>query len=231
MRGLGRIRRWLAPRLKPDPNESIYSKYREFTMMPRECFLDYLHLVERVRALPGCVVECGVWRGGACAATAEILGPHRTYYLFDSFEGLPPAQEIDGPHARAWQADTTSAHYHDNCRAEERWAREAMALAGVQNPKLVRGWFSDTVRPGVVTESIALLRLDGDWYESTKTCLEALYDSVCDGGLIVLDDYYSWDGCSIALHEFLAARKSSDRIRLAYTVGTGGGCYLVKGGR
>ena len=77
----------------------------------------------------GIVVECGVWRGGAIASIAEVLGPDRHYFLFDSFEGLPPADDIDGESAAAWQADTSSPDYHDNCSAEERWAREAMARA------------------------------------------------------------------------------------------------------
>src|ERR1700736_4242629 len=73
----------------------LYEKYREFTMQPMHRFLNNLQLVDRYRPA-GCVVECGVWRGGAIAAIAELLGPQRTYLLFDSFEGLPPAGELDG---------------------------------------------------------------------------------------------------------------------------------------
>jgi hypothetical protein len=58
----------------------------------------------------GAVVECGTWKGGMSAALVEIGGPNRDYYFFDSFEGLPPAKEIDGEGAIAYQADTTSPH-------------------------------------------------------------------------------------------------------------------------
>ena len=63
------------------------------------------------------IVECGCWKGGMSAALIEIGGFQRDYYFFDSFEGLPPAKAIDGPAALAWQADTASPSYHDNCTA------------------------------------------------------------------------------------------------------------------
>ncbi len=67
----------------------LYRKYSDFTMVPRGAFGDNLRLCRSLRRSPGCVVECGVWRGGMSAAMVEILGPGRAYYLFDSFQGLP----------------------------------------------------------------------------------------------------------------------------------------------
>jgi hypothetical protein len=75
-----------------------------------------------------------------------------------------------------------------------------------------------------INEKIAILRLDGDWYESTMTCLAHLYDKVNPGGLIILDDYYMWDGCSKALHDFMSERKLDVKIR-QYDNQI---CYLVK---
>jgi hypothetical protein len=138
------------------------------------------------------------------AAMAEILGPGRQSYLFDSFEGLPPADlATDGPRALAYQADPTGAHYHNNCRAERAEAEAAMRLAGVPTPHLLQGWFNVTLPDFVPLEPIRVLRLDGDWYASTKTCLEALYSHVGPGGLILIDDYFAWDGCARAVHEYL----------------------------
>src|SRR5262245_12124122 len=97
--------------------KKIYQKFRSFTMIPESFFLDNLMIAERLRSSPGCVIECGVWRGGMCGGIAEVMGPGRQYFLFDSFEGLPPAKEIDGPAARAWQANVTNPGYHDNCKA------------------------------------------------------------------------------------------------------------------
>jgi O-methyltransferase len=92
---------------------------------------------------------------------------------------------------------------------------------------LVQGWFSDTLPSFVPREPIAVLRLDGDWYESTMTCLVNLYDHVVEGGLIIFDDYYIYDGCSRAVHEFLAERKVPAKIQgdRDYAI-----AYLIKPG-
>ena len=75
------------------------------------------------------------------------------------------------------------------------------------------GWFEKTL-PGVrIDNGIALLRLDADWYESTIACLENLYDQVVPGGIVIVDDYYTWDGCARAVHDFLAHRKVTARVR------------------
>lgn len=192
-------------------------------MIPRATYLDNLLLAERVAHLAGCVVECGVWRGGMSAGLARVLGPKRTYFLFDSFEGLPPAKEIDGEAAVRWQQDTTSPMFHDNCTARADFAARAMKLAGVDSPHLIKGWFDQTLPSFTPPEPICLLRLDGDWYESTMVCLEALFDYVVPGGLVVLDDYYAWDGCSRALHDFLSRRSATERI-----CSFNGICHLVK---
>ena len=192
-------------------------------MIPRHCYVENLMLAARVAHIPGCVVECGVWRGGMIAGVASILGPSRRYYLCDSFEGLPPVKPIDGAAAARWQQDTTSPHYHDNCRAGEEYAIQAMALAGIGSPTLVKGWFDQSLPSLRLEQPIALLRLDGDWYDSTMACLQSLYDQVSPGGLIIIDDYYTWDGCSRAVHDFLSRRSSEDRIHNYGTV-----CYIEK---
>ena len=145
---------------------------------------------------------------------ATVLGPDREYHLFDSFEGLPPATANDGPVAMAWQADKNSTGYHDNCRAEEGEATAAMNLAGAKRFSLHRGWFDKTIAPWATNAPpIAILRLDCDWYDSMKVCLEHLVPRVVPGGIIILDDYDAWDGCSQAVHDYLAATKRPLRIR------------------
>jgi O-methyltransferase len=202
---------------------SIYDRYKSYTMIPRHLFAVNLSIASRISHIPGCIVECGVWRGGMSAGIATILGTERTYYLCDSFEGLPPAQPIDGEKAIAWQNNVHSPHYFDNCSAPESYAHEAMTLAGNPPFHLIKGWFNETLPKLHTSAPIALLRLDGDWYDSTMTCLTALYDKVATGGLIVLDDYYTWDGCSRATHDFLSARSSPDRIRSESDV-----CFIIK---
>ena len=192
-------------------NKEIFEKYKDYTMIPNIFYIDNLELSSLVKNIEGDVVECGVWRGGMVAGIAEILGKERTYRLFDSFEGLPEAKEIDGKSAVNWQKNKEGRFYYDNCAAEEKYAREAMNLSGASKIEIVKGWFNETVFKNSV-QKIALLRLDGDWYESTMTCLEAFYPKIVTNGVIIIDDYYQWDGCSRAVHDYLSKNGITDRI-------------------
>ena len=203
---------------------ALRNKYSDFSMIPRDIFVENLHLAKSFSWVKGCVVECGVWRGGMIAAMAEILDKNRSYYLFDSFEGLPPAKDIDGVRATAWQNDTSSKIYFDNCKAEIGFAEKAMALSGAKKHHIVKGWFADMLKDFKPDSPIAILRLDGDWYDSTMQCLEGLYKYVAKGGVIIIDDYYTWPGCSKAVHDFLSRNQLSDVIRHTQ----GGVCYIIK---
>jgi O-methyltransferase len=202
-----------------------YQRYKEFTMVRANEFADNLILVKKFSHVPGIVVECGVWRGGMSAAIADVLDDDtREYFLFDSFEGLPDAKEIDGESALEWQQNTLDPRYFDNCTAEMGYAEKAMRKAGCTNFKLVKGWFSETLPLFKPEKPIAILRLDGDWYDSTMECLVHLYPKVQKGGLILIDDYYIWDGCSRAVHDYLSRNSLADRIFQSKE----GVCYIVK---
>jgi O-methyltransferase len=124
---------------------NIFLQVKDYTMIPEPVFCDNLMLADMVRNVSGCVVECGVWRGGMSAGLCRLLGNEREYYLFDSFEGLPPAQPIDGAAAIRWQQDTKSPQYHDNCSAPPEFARRAMELAGAERYKLCPGFFDKSL--------------------------------------------------------------------------------------
>jgi hypothetical protein len=192
-------------------------------MIPKQTFLDNLKLCHNFSNLKGCIIECGVWRGGMIAALSEILGQDRNYYLFDSFEGLPEAKQIDGDAAIKWQSNKEGLFYFDNCTAEISYAEEAMKLSGAKSYQIIKGWFSDTLPKFTPKQEIAVLRLDGDWYDSTMQCLTSLYPLVTKGGLIIVDDYYAWDGCSRAIHDYLSTHKLTDRI-----FQINGNCYIIK---
>lgn len=189
----------------------LYEKYKKYTMVPKELFMLNLDLCNAFKRVEGDYVECGVWRGGMSAAVSEVLGKKKQLHLFDSFEGLPPAKEIDGKEALAWQKDKKSPGYFDNCTADESYAIEAMKLAKHDNYQLYKGWFDKTL-PGSIRQPIGILRLDGDWYDSIIICMEHLYPKIVEGGIIVLDDYYTWDGCTKAVHDYLSGIKSPSRI-------------------
>ncbi len=138
---------------------AIYRKYGDYTMVYELMYVDNLEQCAKFLATPGCVVECGVWRGGMSAGMAEVLGADRQYFLFDSFEGLPPASEdLDGAAPTAWQNKTPR-----NCTAAEKVAAAAMKLSGATSYSLVKGWFNETLPRFTPPCEIAALRLDRDW--------------------------------------------------------------------
>jgi O-methyltransferase len=191
--------------------KKLYEQFRDFTMVPEITFIKNLELCEQFTSIEGDFVECGVWKGGMSAATAMVLGKERSFHLFDSFEGLPSAREIDGPAAIEWQQNVSSPVYYDNCTADESFAVKAMELANHKNYTIHKGWFEQTLK-SFEAFPISILRLDGDWYDSILICLEYLYPKVSEGGIVILDDYYTWDGCSRAVHDYLSKTGSVARI-------------------
>ncbi len=218
-----KMRKELLAKRDLDRALQIFHRYSEYTMIPAMKFASNALLCEKKGITEGCIVECGVWRGGMSAGIADIL-PGRTHYLFDSFEGLPPATNLDGPGATEFQRDVHSVFYRDNLRAERSFAERAMNLSAAKESFLVPGWFEDTVANVAFPTPIAVLRLDGDWYESTMQCLSGLYSKVSPGGLIIIDDYYDWEGCARAVHDFLSAHKLIDRLRQTEQEV----CYFIK---
>jgi O-methyltransferase len=203
---------------------NVSRRYRQHTMISPLGFVDNLMIAERWAPPGGEVVECGVWRGGMIRGLAEVLGRDRKYHLFDSFEGLPAAKsELDGQAAIDWQQNTGSRYYYDNCSADEAHAKALFEGSGY-DVEFHRGWFDDTIPKYQPERPISVLRLDGDWYDSTMTCLRGLVPHLAPKALILVDDYLQWDGCSRALHDYLSQSQSTMRI---YTSRFCSICYLI----
>ena len=212
--------------------EPIIDKVRPFVMPPMsvEALVDLANVTLMVLAcgIPGDFVECGVWRGGTGFLMAEILRQagvrDRKVWLLDSFEGMPPVEAIDGPRAIADASDPANPLSRDRSRAPlEDVQRTAMELGLTGHSEFVKGWFDQTLRANRERIGpIAILHVDCDWHSSVRCCLDNLYDQVVDGGFVILDDYYGYDGCAIAVHEFLAERRLAHRIESV--VGNWGGC-------
>lgn len=180
-------------------------------------------IVSIERDLPGPIVECGTWRGGS--SFAMLLAQRYRYgrivkpvWMFDSFEGLPPADARDGPMALAWQADTESPDYLNNCKVQLEDVLDTVARFGFRDDEccIAPGWFSNTLPPlsdMFRRSQIALLRVDCDWYESVLFVLRTLVPCVADEGRVIVDDYYAWDGCARATHDFLSQNSLCYRIR------------------
>ncbi len=164
--------------------------------------------------IPGCLVECGTWKGGAAALMAlahrSAGNPSRHLHLFDSFEGLPePDRSQDGEMAVRYAGERASGHLRSigKCVGTLEDNKHVLTSAAQYPSSLTHyhgGWFQDTL-PAVPPSlgEIALLRIDGDWYESTKICLESLFPKVRSGGIVVIDDYGKWSGCRKAVNEYM----------------------------
>jgi hypothetical protein len=180
--------------LSTEAYAAIYEQVRPYTMVP-EAGIAFV-VQETIRLIesdvPGVLVECGVWRGGASMAMLAAQRFRfgrvvRTMVMLDSFEGLPPAESHDGPLARAWQEGACPEFFFDNCRASVDELRDALSLLDFSpaDYRIIKGWFCNTVpelREELGEESIALLRLDSDWYASTKVCLEKSVPFGCHRG-------------------------------------------------
>lgn len=183
--------------------------------------------------IKGSIVEMGCWKGGCGAFMALSVKKHggqRDVWLFDSFEGLPGFTKEDA--AKAKIKDVSIVEKKDILKSSpgvfKAEINDAQEIANKLKVKVnvIKGWFQNTL-PQAKKDigKIALLRLDADLYESTKYCLEELYDSVSEGGIIIVDDYGSWKGCNKALHEFLA-EKNINNCLLYYPYG--GNAYFRK---
>jgi O-methyltransferase len=167
--------------------------------------------------LPGAVVECGVWRGGSSMLAALTLlmrsESHRDLYLFDTFEGMPvpsehdvqaetgkPAAEL--PEMIEKRKDSMVFAYASRAEVERNMSATSYPSDRVH---YVEGRVEDTI-PDAAPQQIALLRLDTDWYESTRHELEQLWDLLVPGGVLILDDYGYWAGARKAVDEFFAGR-------------------------
>lgn len=191
----------------------LFNRFSKYTMIPRKVFINNLLLVFKYKHIQGDIVECGVWRGGMIAGIAKTYGNKREYHLFDSFEGLPKVKEIDGEYAKRWQEDVESKGFYDNCKAEMSFSVEAMKKAKVDKVLFHKGWFNQTLKTYKSKNGIAILRMDADWYDSTYEILDNLFFQVVSGGIIIIDDYYAWEGCSKAVHDFLSKNNLPCRIR------------------
>jgi Macrocin-O-methyltransferase (TylF) len=167
------------------------------------------------RRLPGLLVEAGTARGGSAIVIAAAKAPDRPMKVYDVFGMIPPPTEHDGADVhRRYEAiaggqargvgGETYYGYRDDLHGEvtDSFARLGVP-AGERNVELIQGLFEDTID---LNEPVAFAHLDGDWYESTMTCLMRIAPLVVPGGRIVLDDYFQWSGCRTAVDEYFSGR-------------------------
>ncbi|MFL9893311.1 TylF/MycF/NovP-related O-methyltransferase [Paraburkholderia sp. RL17-381-BIF-C] len=189
----------------------MHQESRRLTMCD-DVLLDNVVELARVvidERVPGDFIETGVWRGGVTilmrAALTAFGGVGRGVWVADSFAGLPAPDPV---------TDLRDAIWHHLMRAvgllrsDLATVREAFARVGLldRRVRFLPGWFADTL-PDAPIERLALMRLDGDWYESTRVALESLYPRLSPGGFVIVDDYGLPTGCARAVDEYRSAHR------------------------
>lgn len=192
----------------------IYDLCKPFTMTSIERMYALYQSVKYIldNAIPGSFVECGVWRGGSSMLVAKMLANRnlsREIYLFDTFEGMSEPTENDVT-LKGFDADKLleeNKHEKENsvwCLANETDVQRNLEITGydMSKIKMIKGKVEDTIPSNFNHVDISLLRLDTDWYESTKHELEHLYPLLVKNGVLIIDDYGHWKGCRKAVDEY-----------------------------
>lgn len=223
---------------------ALFGQTRDFTMTSKEVMYSTYQAARYVaqRGIPGDVVECGVWRGGSALLAALTLqkletapqpsrlartlggkrpAATRKFWLYDTFEGMtaPTLRDVD---VEGVAAQTYLETYADDgkwCYADEADVRQVFASNGIaaDDIRLIKGDVVQTL-PQQHPDQIALLRLDTDWYESTKAELEILYPRLAVGGVMIIDDYGHWEGARQAVDEYFAQHPFVLLNRISYAV-------------
>ena len=183
------------------------------TMVGLERLRNLRHLVGRVldEQTPGDFLEAGVWRGGASIYMRALLAVHgisdRRVWVVDSFAGLPPPDEAAYPADRG-----DRLHEIDYLAVPLEQVKRNFQKYGMLDSQVefVQGWFKDTL-PTLPLHELALLRLDGDMYESTIQCLRWLYDRVAVAGFVVIDDF-GLPPCRQDVEDFRRERAITDPL-------------------
>ena len=214
---LGSERRSRFADLSPEIQDTI-QRAQPYTMTSPERLAALCMAVEHVVAnsIDGAFVECGVWRGGSSMAAAwtfsRLQRSNVEMYLFDTFEGMSPPSRED--------VDTSSGRLAEellsnSTRDDEVWAyapfedvKANLERTGYPMDKVyfVKGMVEGTI-PGNAPDRISILRLDTDWYESTKHELTHLFPRLSNNGILIIDDYGAWAGARKAVDEYFALNR------------------------
>jgi len=182
------------------------------------CVTDVLH-----RNIPGDLIECGAWRGGACILMRSVLKVYgdktRIVWVADSFEGLPKPDENSDPiDITLWEGGEMTASLD---QVKRNFSKYGMLDDQV---RFLKGWFIDTL-PAAPIERLAVLRLDCDLYESIMQSLKYLYPKVSSGGYVIIDDYGALIPAKNAVDDFRRENGIHEEIvKIDWT-----GVYWMKG--
>jgi len=185
------------------------------TMIGMQRLTSLQHCVETVIAddIPGDLIECGVWRGGACILMRAVLAAYgdekRSVWLADSFQGVPRSDPANYKADKGIRAEFVASILGVS-EADVRANFERYGLLD-DRVRFLPGWFKDTLHDAPI-ERISVLRLDGDLYESTIQALDGLYPRLSPGGFCIVDDYQAVKACEQAVTDYRAKHGISAEI-------------------
>lgn len=199
------------------------------TYLTVDALIDLAEAVERLETagVDGAIIECGTALGGSAIVLAACKSPGRPMHVYDAFGVIPPPSDVDGERVLARYEEIVGGQsegisggtyygYHDDLFGEvtATFERFGFGLA-TNNIEMHKGLYEDTLD---VQFPVALAHLDCDWFESVTTCLRAVGGKLVAEGRIVVDDYHCWDGCTLAVDDFLEAPENRgfyDRVELS----------------
>ncbi len=217
-----------------DDFKTLYKKYCAFSMVKWPGLYTAFNATDHIskHKIQGAIVECGVWKGGCTAIMAEHLVKQgdvsRDFYLYDTFEGMSEPTDKDFSFFTTMKADALYETYQKDGKSD--WSvgaletvQKVLGDTGYPPDKIhtIQGKVEDTL-PKEMPDEIALLRLDTDWYESTKHELEHLFPKLVKGGILIVDDYGAWAGSKQAVDEYFAAHPHD--LYFHYDASTGNIC-------
>lgn len=213
-----------------DDDAALVATVRPYTMTSAEAIRHLRDCVRYVsaRKIPGAFVECGVWKGGSSMTAAiefKKLGDHRDVFLFDAYDlPIPPPVDADTDHGgnRVFGGATETKPYWAAVTAEDVGGHMKLTGYPENHVHIVKGLVADVI-PGRAPETISILRLDTDTYESTIHNLRHLYPRLSDGGVLILDDYGSHAGIRQAVSEYFGDPSVAPLIQ---RVDASAGCIL-----
>ena len=201
---------------------------RPYTMISTERLLQNMKSVDYVEEndIPGDIVEIGVWKGGSMLSMILQYETHnksdRAFHLYDTFTGMtaPTTYDVDGNRTHA-----SSLLHIPGVKAECPYdeVRSNIFRHTHYDPSKIHFHVGDIMKNTTYPSQIAVLRLDTDFYDSTKHELETFYEYVTPGGIVMIDDYGHWQGCRKAVDEFLAHHPEIQIHTIDYT-----GIYFIK---
>ncbi len=203
----------------PDDVEQVIVSVREqrLTLLGARHLRNLATCVRNIEAdgVPGVIIEAGAAQGGSAIVIAAAKAVDRPMRVYDVFDMIPAPGDDDGAdvHRRYRTIVSGAAQglgedvyygYHEDLYGEVRASFARLGLPAYENNvELVKGLFQDTMQ---IDGPVAFAHLDGDWYESTMTCLSRIAPRLSAGGRIVIDDYYSWSGCRRAVDDYFEGR-------------------------